>query len=183
MLPVPVLHPSGVPDGARRAPGLEPYPLRHSVIEPLRATTPGPGSHRTYAGMRGAGSSPPLLARRRDSSSTVVCGCFASGRYRLSGPDLPVALRWLGSFLLGVPLLILGMVTLPFTRMEADEPEQSADRDPAGAPRGTTGGVLLIGPLPILFGSWKNVSPRQRWGLAILGTALLVLVVLVILLA
>ncbi len=88
-----------------------------------------------------------------------------------------------GAFLLGVALLIVGMLSIPFTRMEADEPEQSAGSRPAGAPRGTTGGVLLIGPLPILFGSWKNVSPRQRWGLAILGTALLVLVVLVILFA
>lgn len=86
-------------------------------------------------------------------------------------------------FLLGVVLIIVGLFVMPFT-LFASEPREGGAVPPLNPPSSvTTGGVILIGPVPILFGAWKNISSRQRWALAILGTALLVAVLVVILFA
>jgi uncharacterized protein (TIGR00304 family) len=88
-----------------------------------------------------------------------------------------------GLFLLGVLLIVVGLLMLPFALLASDLSEGKGRRTSPPPPSISTGGVILIGPVPILFGAWKNISSRQRWALAILGVALLALVLVVILIA
>ena len=82
-------------------------------------------------------------------------------------------------FLVGVVLLIAGFVVLWFSFAYA-EPET-----PPAPPSGTgssvpggAGGVVLIGPVPIVFGSWRGISRRARWLLALVGALVLIVFVL-----
>ncbi|MFZ1024358.1 MAG: DUF131 domain-containing protein [Thermoplasmata archaeon] len=95
----------------------------------------------------------------------------------------PVLVGNSGLFLGGVFLIIVGMILIPFTLLTSEPRERGSVPSAGSRPSVSTGGVILIGPVPILFGAWKNVSPRQRWGLAILGVALLAVVLVVILFA
>ncbi|MCI4372633.1 MAG: DUF131 domain-containing protein [Thermoplasmata archaeon] len=86
-------------------------------------------------------------------------------------------------FLLGVVLLLVGFLTLPFAFFSFHE---MSDAPPIGAaplrgetPTGEVGGLVLIGPVPIFFGSWKSVSSRTKWAVALVGGLLLVGLVLV----
>ncbi len=86
-------------------------------------------------------------------------------------------------FLLGVVLLICGFVALLFAfaagGAEGALALQSEDSTPGAVPSGGgVGGVVLIGPVPIVFGSWRGISRRARWALALLGAVLLIAVVL-----
>jgi uncharacterized protein (TIGR00304 family) len=88
------------------------------------------------------------------------------------------------TFLLGVVLLIVGFLALPFVLSEAWEsvplaPSEPATRSPnAGS---GVGGFVLVGPVPVVFGSWKGISRRARWALAASGAVLLVAVLVVFL--
>lgn len=78
------------------------------------------------------------------------------------------------SFLLGVALLLVGFFTLPWALDARGEAAVPAPSPPAAAPSspepsGGVGGVVLLGPVPIVFGSWKGVSRRTRWWLALGG--------------
>jgi uncharacterized protein (TIGR00304 family) len=89
-------------------------------------------------------------------------------------------------FLLGVVLLIAGFVALLLAFsvggvLEAGSlpSEEATDTGPSsGASRGGVGGVVLIGPVPIVFGSWRGISRRARWALVLLGTLLVIAAVL-----
>jgi len=80
------------------------------------------------------------------------------------------------TFLLGGVMLVVGFLSLPFALAEGwDEAPQAL---PSGGTsttegQGRVGGVVLIGPVPIVFGSWKGISRRTRWWLALAGAVLL----------
>jgi uncharacterized protein (TIGR00304 family) len=85
-------------------------------------------------------------------------------------------------FLLGVALLVVGFFLLPLALWEPSEgeplpsePEGPRETFPSTGAAG--GGIVLIGPVPIFFGGWKNVSRRVRLLAAVVGAALLVLLV------
>jgi len=86
------------------------------------------------------------------------------------------------TFLLGVVFLIVGFLTLPLALSDAWEavplaPSEPPTRSPnAGS---GVGGFVLVGPVPVVFGSWKGISRRARWALVVSG-AVLFLVVLVV---
>lgn len=90
-------------------------------------------------------------------------------------------------FLVGVLLLIVGFFSLPFSLAERWEEEPSPVPLPARAPvptspPGGVGGFVLIGPVPIVFGTWKGVSHRVRWMLALAGAVLLTLAIVALVL-
>lgn len=76
-------------------------------------------------------------------------------------------------FLVGVLLIVVGLILLPlgWARLPEDDGE-SAAVSTAGPPEQAAGGVLLIGPVPILFGSARNLSRRGVWALVAVGVAL-----------
>jgi uncharacterized membrane protein len=82
----------------------------------------------------------------------------------------------------GVLFLIAGLFTIPLA-FERDERPRSPGSGSAPVPPGGAGGFVLIGPVPIFFGSWRGVSPRTRVILAVVGAALLVVLVGLFLLA
>lgn len=79
-------------------------------------------------------------------------------------------------FALGVLLVIGGLATLPLAWDAAPGPV--ADRS-ARAPTARSGGLVLIGPVPIFFGAWETADRRLYWLAAGVGLLLLVVVVLV----
>jgi len=96
---------------------------------------------------------------------------------------VPVISGSSGEFLVGVVLLVAGLFVLPLTLWEPSEigPFLPGDADPAEPSRGSTmegGGLVLVGPVPIFFGSWRNVSRRTRWVVALVGALVLGLLVL-----
>jgi uncharacterized membrane protein len=80
-------------------------------------------------------------------------------------------------FLAGVALVIAGFLTLPLT-LAAEEPEGA----PAGPPSGvSSGGLVLIGPIPIFWGSASGASRGVRVAAAAAGAIALVVAVVVFL--
>jgi len=82
-------------------------------------------------------------------------------------------------FLLGFAALGAGFLCLPL--LFGAGPEEAAAMPSATAPSPTpsagtssAGGLVLVGPVPIFFGSWRNVSARTRWWVALAGAAILV---------
>lgn len=80
----------------------------------------------------------------------------------------------------GVLLLLAGFFTLPLA-FSYDGPE---DLPVTSAPPGqgparptSTGGVVLLGPVPVFFGAWKGASRSAYWAAGLLGAALLVVLV------
>jgi uncharacterized membrane protein len=103
---------------------------------------------------------------------------------------IPVVTGTGGLFLGGVVLIALGVFFLPLALLSdqpgAPEPGTSAPPPPplaAERPATEGGGLLLIGPVPIFFGSWRRNPPiRYRWAVAV-GLVLVALAVLWFLLA
>jgi uncharacterized membrane protein len=86
------------------------------------------------------------------------------------------------AFLLGVVLIVAGFFVLPFALWERADEEPSALPAGGSAPPptgggGGVGGVVLVGPVPIVFGSWKRISRRTRWWLALAGAVVLTVVI------
>ena len=83
-------------------------------------------------------------------------------------------------FLLGVVLIAVGFLSMPFALVaESNEsdlalPERDAAEQAGPPARGGVGGVVLVGPVPIVFGSWKGVSRRTLVWLAVAGTVLVI---------
>jgi uncharacterized membrane protein len=71
-------------------------------------------------------------------------------------------------FLAGVLLLVAGIFTIPFTL-------GASSVEPDRAPAGASGGLLLVGPIPIFWGSGTRVSRRTRIAAAVAGALLLVI--------
>jgi uncharacterized membrane protein len=96
----------------------------------------------------------------------------------------PVVFGASAEFFLGVVLLFLGFVTLPFAfgyTFATEEAEDGAPRSHHEVPPQEVGGLLLIGPVPIFFGRWGHVRRRTRVLAALAGAALLVAAVAVFL--
>jgi uncharacterized membrane protein len=78
----------------------------------------------------------------------------------------------------GVVLFLAGIFVASF----AVAPEGGVElANGNGADEPSSGGFLLIGPLPIFFGSFRRISSRARWVVTILSVA--VFVALIVLLA
>ena len=80
-------------------------------------------------------------------------------------------------FLLGVILLVVGFFGLAFAL--ADGSEELPPPAPGGAPsssrtQGGAGGIVLIGPVPIVFGTWKGISRRTQQCLVLAGAVLFI---------
>jgi uncharacterized membrane protein len=107
----------------------------------------------------------------------LVAAAVAEGGARL---DLvvvfPVVSGSSGLFLGGVLLVVLGFFSLPFTLAAGgggEGPEERLDGPNAGpASSGGSGGVLLLGPVPIFFGAARGVSRRARWTAVAVGVGL-----------
>jgi uncharacterized protein (TIGR00304 family) len=117
------------------------------------------------------------------AGAALLADAILHGRASLSlVVILPVFSGRSPEFLLGVVLLVLGFFLLPLALWEPSdsEPLSLSAEGPAGAPptgHAVGGGVVLIGPVPIFFGAWKNVSRRVRFLAALAGAVLLVLLV------
>jgi uncharacterized protein (TIGR00304 family) len=86
------------------------------------------------------------------------------------------------AFVAGVLLLVSGFFTLPLAfELEETEPPAEASR-PATAVETGTGGLILLGPIPIFFGRWNGVSTRTRVIAAVVGSAVLVGAIVVLVL-
>jgi uncharacterized protein (TIGR00304 family) len=80
-------------------------------------------------------------------------------------------------FFAGVVLLLAGLFTVPLAfepGVETEETPVASPPGPAPSSSGGGGGLVLIGPVPIFFGSWKHVSSRTRLWVAGVGAAILV---------
>ncbi|MCI4331393.1 MAG: DUF131 domain-containing protein [Thermoplasmata archaeon] len=73
-------------------------------------------------------------------------------------------------FAVGVLLLLAGFFTLPFL---VSEPEDDSPLDRRGG-AASSGGVVIVGPFPLFFGSWRGASRRSYFWAALVGVALLV---------
>jgi len=85
----------------------------------------------------------------------------------------PVVSGSSGLFLVGVLLLVAGFFSLPFTlasRPGDGAPDDGPEGPSAGPPSpGGSGGVVVIGPVPIFFGAWRGASRRAVWTAVALG--------------
>jgi uncharacterized membrane protein len=84
-----------------------------------------------------------------------------------------------GLFLGGVLCVFLGILLLPWV-FEGDEPE-SGEAPTTADRRGTpsSGGLILVGPIPVFFGAWKHPGRRAYWWAALVGGAILVVALVV----
>jgi uncharacterized protein (TIGR00304 family) len=96
---------------------------------------------------------------------------------------IPVVTGSSATFVGGVGLIIAGFVALLFAFSAPWSSEEAPLRPhqrglPSGEPEGGAGGFVLIGPVPIMFGSWRGISRRDRWWLGLIGATILIVVVL-----
>lgn len=85
--------------------------------------------------------------------------------------------------LLGIVLLFAGILTLPLLLVP---PLGSETPPPLPEPRerpaeGGGGALVLLGPVPLFFGSWRRAPTWVRWAAAGFGIALTALAVVVVL--
>jgi len=85
---------------------------------------------------------------------------------------VPVLTGSSAEFLLGVLLLFVGFLSLPFLLSGPGLDEPTPRTGPAEPP--AHGGVILIGPVPIFFGEWRGMSRRAYLWWAALGSVLFV---------
>ncbi|MCI4350991.1 MAG: DUF131 domain-containing protein [Thermoplasmata archaeon] len=83
-------------------------------------------------------------------------------------------------FFLGVVLLAIGLFVLPWslvgTMNEVDSRGAERERPDPGSSH-ASGGVVLVGPIPIFFGSWRAPSRARYLAAVAVGLVLLVIVV------
>jgi uncharacterized membrane protein len=111
---------------------------------------------------------------------------FATGAARLYLLVIvPVVTGTTLIFGVSVAFLVLGFLFLPFVfaGAESAEPSVASTGSPTlGAPptEGGSGGLILVGPVPIFFGAWRRrPSISYRWAL-LLGVVLAVVAVLLL---
>ncbi len=84
-------------------------------------------------------------------------------------------------FLVGVLLLVLGFLSVPFAFAPEPRPVPTLPSEEAVSPPGRSGAVVLIGPFPFFFGSFRSAPRWVRWAAALAGAAFVVLFVLAVL--
>jgi uncharacterized protein (TIGR00304 family) len=79
-------------------------------------------------------------------------------------------------FLAGVVCLLIGFLSLPFAFYSLElAPDSELDARPHGeTPPEEVGGVLLVGPIPIFFGSWKSAPLRTKVAVGVVGAIVLI---------
>ena len=115
------------------------------------------------------------------AGSGLVIDAVVSGRAQLALVLVfPVVSGASAEFLAGVALLFSGFVLLAFRGEDFLVPHRrpEAPSEPA-EPLSASGGLVLIGPVPIFFGGWSSASRRTRWLVGLAGAALLVLLIVV----
>ena len=114
------------------------------------------------------------------AGAAIIVDAVAEGRALVSlVVIIPVISGSSAEFLFGVVLLAAGLFSLPWSLAEPPTPVAPPARETVASDAGAaSGGTVLIGPVPILFGSWRNISARARWILALVGAGLLVLFVI-----
>ena len=83
----------------------------------------------------------------------------------------------------GALLIIAGIFLLPwtFSGAPAEEPESPERSLPSSVPASqSSGGVVLLGPVPLFFGSWRSAPGWAYWLAVLLGSAFLLVFVLLI---
>ena len=96
---------------------------------------------------------------------------------------IPVVSGSSATFVAGVALVIAGFLAL-LLAFSGPWPLEEAPLGPdaqgtsSGKAAGGAGGFVLIGPVPIVFGSWRGISRRDRWRLALVGAVVLIVVLL-----
>jgi uncharacterized membrane protein len=99
---------------------------------------------------------------------------------------LPVVVGNSAEFLVGVVLLLVGFVTLPFAfgsveRVEVRRAGSLSDLH-REAPTAEVGGLVLLGPVPLFFGTWKEVPLWVKLLVALIGLLILAAVLAAVLL-
>jgi uncharacterized protein (TIGR00304 family) len=64
-------------------------------------------------------------------------------------------------FLLGTLLMCVGLLAVFLTSSDIELDDRSASPDGAAS---RSGGVVLVGPVPIFFGEWRQMGQRGVWG-------------------
>jgi uncharacterized membrane protein len=82
-------------------------------------------------------------------------------------------------FLGGVAALLVGFFLLPLTFGATFALEPTGPEAADGSPAPRSGGVILIGPLPLFFGAWKSPSRVSWWIAAGVGAAMVVAVLVI----
>jgi uncharacterized membrane protein len=117
------------------------------------------------------------------AGAALVADAVLHGRASLSLVVIvPVFSGSSAEFLLGVVLLVVGFLLLPLSLWEPSVsepllPPAAGPSVPPPSAGAAGGGVVLIGPVPIFFGAWKNVSRRVRLLAAVAGAVLLAILV------
>lgn len=101
---------------------------------------------------------------------------------------VPVVSGTSALFLVGVVLLFFGILLLPFAfaagweieRRPYAAPGRHQGPAPADEITGGGGGLVLLGPVPVFFGSWRNPSRAAYWAAALVGVVVLAIVLLVL---
>jgi uncharacterized membrane protein len=104
----------------------------------------------------------------------LVAGAVASGDATVSLVVVfPVVTGRSPEFLVGVVALVLGAASAFLVGATPSPPgETDPGSDPAGpSAAGESCGILLIGPVPIVFGSFRPLGRRVYWVLALVGAA------------
>jgi uncharacterized membrane protein len=87
--------------------------------------------------------------------------------------------------LLGGLCIVVGFFLLPWTLWAGsaeEEWEPTPDAAPSyAAPAPSSGGLVLLGPVPLFIGSWRSAPSWAYWLAAAVGSILLLLVVLFVL--
>jgi uncharacterized membrane protein len=97
----------------------------------------------------------------------------------------PVVTGTSAAFGLSVLFLVVGFLLLPFVFVRDAAPEVPASPSKSPGPARSTGpvesgGLILLGPVPIFFGSWRRNPPiSYRWAVLV-GVVLAVVAVLLL---
>ena len=88
---------------------------------------------------------------------------------------IPVVAGSSGWLVGGIACLFVGFLTLPLLWSDEGPTVPTGPRRLAGAAEtARSGGLVLLGPVPIFFAGWRHPSPRLYWLAVAVGAALFV---------
>jgi uncharacterized membrane protein len=122
--------------------------------------------------MRPAAIAAPILLA--GGAVLIVLGALSGGAHAALVVIVPVVYGSAPLFVLGVLLLVAGILALPF----AVAPPEATGVASRASGTATSGGVILVGPVPIFWGSASGASRAVRVAAALTGTAVLVVAVI-----